>query len=52
MDLPDAIDYGSPEDKWLRNAEIFLGTLLEKDEKINTDNDSIDNKILDQDLKA
>ena len=52
LDLPDAIDYGSPEDKWLRNAEIFLGSLLEKDEKINTNSDSIDNKILDQDLKA
>jgi carboxyl-terminal processing protease len=32
LDLPDASDYGSTEDKWVRNAELFLGSLLEKEE--------------------
>ena len=31
LDLPDASDYGSTEDKWVRNAELFLGSLLEKE---------------------
>ena len=32
LDLPDISDYGSTEDKWVRNAELFLGSLLEKQE--------------------
>ena len=32
LDLPDTSDYGSTEDKWVRNAELFLGSLLEKEE--------------------
>ena len=32
MDLPDASAYGSAEDKWVKNAELFLDSLLEKDE--------------------
>ena len=32
LDLPDAVDYGSTDDKWVRNAELFLGSLLEKEE--------------------
>jgi len=32
LDLPDASDYGSTDDKWVRNAELFLGSLLEKGE--------------------
>ena len=39
LDIPDAIDYGSSEDKWLRNAEIFLGTLLEKNEILKSENE-------------
>ena len=35
LDLPDASDYGSTEDKWVRNAELFLGSLLEKEEVSN-----------------
>ena len=31
LDLPDASDYGSTDDKWVRNAELFLGSLLEKE---------------------
>jgi len=32
LDLPDTSDYGSSDDKWVRNAELFLGSLLEKEE--------------------
>ncbi len=32
LDLPDTSDYGSTDDKWVRNAELFLGSLLEKGE--------------------
>ena len=32
LDLPDEGDYGSNDDKWVRNAELFLGSLLEKEE--------------------
>ena len=32
LDLPEASDYGSTEDKWLKNAELFLGSLLEKED--------------------
>ncbi|KGG03911.1 Periplasmic protease [Prochlorococcus marinus str. MIT 9321] len=32
LDLPDTSDYGSADDKWVRNAELFLGSLLEKEE--------------------
>ena len=31
LDLPDASEYGSVEDKWVRNAELFLDSLLEKE---------------------
>ena len=31
LDLPDASDYGSTDDKWVRNAELFLGLLLEEE---------------------
>ena len=30
LDLPDASDYGSADDKWVRNAELFLESILEK----------------------
>ena len=31
LDLPDASEYGSAEDKWVKNAEIFLDSMLEKE---------------------
>ncbi len=31
LDLPDASEYGSADDKWVRNAELFLESLLEKE---------------------
>ena len=39
LDIPDAIEYGNAEDKWVRNAEIFLESLLEENDISNTDND-------------
>jgi len=45
LDLPDASDYGSTDDKWVRNAELFLGSLLEKEEvsvqKMESNNEEI-----------
>ena len=35
LDLPDASEYGSTDDKWLKNAELFLNSLLEKEEVSN-----------------
>ena len=32
LDLPDESEYGSAEDKWVRNAELFLDSFLEKEE--------------------
>ena len=31
LDLPEASEYGSADDKWVRNAELFLDSLLEKE---------------------
>ena len=31
LDIPEASEYGSAEDKWVRNAELFLESLLEKE---------------------
>ena len=41
LDLPDATDYGTTEDKWVRNAEIFLGSLLENNQDLETTNELI-----------
>ena len=45
LDIPDASDYGSTDDKWVRNAELFLGSLLETEEisvqKIESNNEEI-----------
>ena len=32
LDLPDANEYGSADDKWVRNAELFIESILEKEE--------------------
>ena len=31
LDLPDVGEYGSSDDKWVRNAEIYLESILEED---------------------
>ena len=43
LDLPDASEYGSADDKWLRNAELFLDSLLEK-EDISIQNNELSNE--------
>ncbi len=32
LDLPEARDYGNSEDKWVKNAEIYLNALFDKNE--------------------
>ena len=46
LDLPEARDYGNSEDKWVKNAEIFLSSLLDKAEatEINLSDDIQDVK--------
>ena len=39
LDIPDAIEYGNEEDKWVKNAEIYLESLLEENEVSKTNND-------------
>ena len=42
LDLPDASEYGSADDKWVRNAELFLESLLEEKVSIQTSELSIE----------
>ena len=42
LDLPDASEYGSAEDKWVRNAELFLESLLEEEVSIQTSESRIE----------
>ncbi len=39
LDIPDSIEYGNAEDKWLRSAEFFLGSIVEKSKPSNTNNE-------------
>ena len=43
LDLPDISEYGSSDDKWVRNAELFLESLLEK-EKTAFQTDELSNE--------
>ena len=40
LDLPDASEYGGSDDKWLKNAELFLELLLEEEKAPNQPNES------------
>ena len=42
LDLPEARDYGNSDDKWVKNAEIFLSSLLDKVEAAEIDHLSDD----------
>ena len=42
LDLPDASEYGSADDKWVRNAELYLESLLEEEVSIQTSELSIE----------
>ena len=37
LDFAEAKDFGSSEDKWVKDAEIYLSSLLDIDEKITTE---------------
>ena len=47
LDLPEARDYGNTEDKWVKNAEIYLNALFDEnevEEKVNElENKDIEN---------
>ncbi len=46
LDLPEAREYGNSEDKWVKNAEIYLNALFDKnevEEKVN----EIENKDIE-----
>ena len=47
LDLPEARDYGNSEDKWVKNAEIYLNALFDEnevEEKVNElENKNIEN---------
>ena len=45
LDIPDAIEYGGAEDKWVQNAEIFLGSILEKNTDLNPTNEIVKEKV-------
>jgi len=45
LDLPDGNEYGSADDKWLRNAELFLESLLEK-EKLSLQSSESSNEVI------
>ena len=37
LDLPEAAEYGSTQDKWVRNAEIFLDSQLDVNNEVKRD---------------
>ena len=43
LDLTDASEYGSADDKWVRNAILFLESLLEK-EKVSFQTNELSNE--------
>ncbi len=45
LDLPEANDYGNSEDKWVKNAEIYLNSLFDKNEVEEKVNDLEDKDI-------
>ena len=36
LGLPEATEYGNFEDKWVKNAEIFLDSLIDNNEELPT----------------
>jgi len=49
LDIPEASEYGSADDKWVRNAELFIESLLEK-EDISIQNDRYSNDIVNPEI--
>ena len=46
LDLPEAREYGNSEDKWVKNAEIYLNSMFDKSEVKETIN-QIEKNIID-----
>ena len=46
LDLPEAREYGNTEDKWVKNAEIYLNSVFDKNEIQETVTE-IENKNLE-----
>ena len=40
LDLPEAREYGNSEDKWVKNAEIYLNALFDDNEVVEKVNKS------------
>ena len=38
LDFQEAREYGNSEDKWVKNAEIYLNSLFDKDEALGVEN--------------
>ena len=47
LDLPEAREYGNSEDKWVKNAEIFLNSLLDNNVVIDRSNEIENNNVDD-----
>ena len=50
LDFNEAKDFGSSEDKWVKNAEIYLSSLIDKKEILNNEKNNTQNSI--DDLKT
>jgi len=55
LDLPEAKDFGSSEDKWVKNAEIYLNSIVDKEgytsEKLNTgDQNNLEKDIISNEV--
>ena len=49
LDIPEASEYGSADDKWVRNAELFIESLLEK-EDVSIQNDRYNNDVVNPEI--
>ena len=47
LDFNEAKDFGSSEDKWVKNAEIYLSSLIDKKEILNNEKNNTQNSIDD-----
>ena len=46
LDLPEANDYGNSEDKWVKNAEIYLNSLFDQN-KVEINISELETKNID-----
>ena len=50
LDLPETEAFGSSEDSWLKNAEIYLATILDKDESNDVSENNLNAENLNNDV--